>query len=123
MRGEEMRPEDLEALAHEMEEREFEERIVATLERAPDLSREIPVDFAQRVVAKVPARRPAAVVAPTHYGRSVMWCSLMVLLAVLVVAAVRGTQSSAVGIVGEWVLFVQFLGLAVWLGVRQWRTS
>src|SRR5437899_10703916 len=118
MRGEEMSPEA--ALAREIEERAFDERVIAELERAPDLPGSIPADFAERVAAMVPARRPVAVQG-TQYGRKVMWCSLVVLLLVLVVVAVRGTQASAVGTVMEWVLFVQFLGLAVWLGVRQWR--
>jgi hypothetical protein len=113
MRGEEMSPEEL------ARERAFDERIVAELERAPDLSVSIPADFAQRVAARVPARRPVTVRA-THYGRMAMWCSLLVLLVLLVAAATRGMQLATVV---EWVLFAQFLGLAVWLGVRQWRAN
>ena len=123
MRGEEMSPGELEALTREMEERAFDERIVAELERAPDLSSEIPVDFAERVATNVRGRRPVAVVARTHYGRSVMWACLALLLVALVVGAARGAGSSTVMAAVEWTLFAQFLAIAVWLGVRRWRES
>jgi hypothetical protein len=122
MRGEEMSPEEMETLAREMEERAFDERVVAALERAPDLSSAIPVDFAERVAAKVPVRHPVAVRA-TQYGRKAMWCSLAVLFVMLVVVAVQGMERSTIGIVMEWVLYAQFLAIAIWLAMRQWRAN
>jgi len=53
MHGEEMSPEEVEALAREMEERALDERIVAALEGTPDVSYSIPADFAERV-ARLP---------------------------------------------------------------------
>jgi hypothetical protein len=122
MRGEEMSPEEMETLAREMEERAFDERVVAALERAPDMSSAIPADFAERVAAKVPVRRPVAVRA-TQYGRKAMWCSLAVLFVMLVVVAVQGMERSTIGIVMEWVLYAQFLAIAIWLAMRQWRAN
>ncbi|WP_035350457.1 hypothetical protein [Edaphobacter aggregans] len=121
MRGEEMSPEEMAALARE-EERAFEDRIVAALERAPDLSSSIPADFAERVAAKLPARRLVAV-RTTHYGRKVMWWSLAVLLVMLVLVAVRGAERSTIGAAVEWTLYGQFLAIAIWLAVRRWRAS
>ena len=122
MRGEEMSSSETEALAREMEERAFDERVVAALERAPDLSASIPADFAERVAAKVPVRRPVAVQA-TQYGRKAMWCSLAVLFVLMVVVAVRGMERSTIGTVVEWVLYAQFLAIAIWLAMRQWRVN
>jgi hypothetical protein len=122
MLGEEMNPEEIESLAREMEERALDERVVAELERAPDLSDSIPTDFAMRVAAKVPASRPVTV-AETHYGWTVMWCSLAVLFVVLVVAAVRGLERSAIGTAIEWTLCAQFLAIAIWLAMRRWSAN
>ena len=70
--------------SREMEERALDARIVAALERVPEVSQSIPADFAARVAAQVPARR--AVVGPTPsrwgattdvgVGRCVAGCSL-----------------------------------------------
>ena len=122
MRGEEMSPEEMEALAREMEERAFDERIVAELERAPDMSRSIPADFAERVAAKVPVRRPVAV-KETHYGWTMMWCCLAVLFVVLIVVAVQGAGRSTIGTAVQWTLYLQFLSIATWLSVRRWRAN
>jgi hypothetical protein len=122
MRGEEMSPEEMEALAREMEERALDKRIVAALERAPDLSGSIPADFAERVAAKAPARRPV-VVRATQYGRKVMWCSLAVLFVVLVVLALRGAERSTIETTVEWTLYAQFVAIATWLAVRRWRAN
>ncbi len=128
MPGEEMTPEELEALAREMEDRAFDARIIAELERVPDLSTAIPVEFAARVAAQVPARR--AVVVPvsvleheTHYGRTAMWVCVAVLFAALIVAAAKGLSHSTMGTVVEWTLYAQFLGIVIWLGSRRWSAS
>jgi cytochrome oxidase assembly protein ShyY1 len=122
MRGEEMSPEEIEGLARDMEERALDERIVAALERAADLTRSIPADFAERVAARVPARRPVAV-KETHYGWTMMWCSLAVLFVVLVIVAVHGAGRSTIGTAVEWSLYLQFLAISIWLAMRQWRAN
>jgi hypothetical protein len=122
MSGEEMTPEEFEAFAREMEERTLDARIVAELERVPDASVVIPADFAARVAAKVPAK-PEVAVAPTYYGRKVMWCCFAVLLVVLAVLAARGMGRSAYGTAIEWILCAQFLAIAVWLATRRLRTN
>jgi hypothetical protein len=128
MPGEEMTPEELEALAREMEDRAFDARIIAELERVPDLSSAVPVDFAARVAAQVPARRavmvpPSAPDHETHYGRTAMWVCVAVLFAVLIGAAAKGLGHSTIGTVIEWTLYAQFLGIVIWLGRRRWSVS
>ena len=122
MSGEEMTPEEMIALAREMEERAFEERIVAELERVPDLSFAVPADFAARVAAQVPAR-PSVVVAPTYYGRAAMWCCFAILLVVLVVLAAKGLGQTTFGTAIEWALCAQFLAIAIWLATRRLRAN
>lgn len=124
MPGEEMTPEELAALAREMEERVFDERIIAELERVPDLSAVVPADFAARVAAKVPAKRAVSVsVRQTHYGWTVMWCCFAVLLAAMVIVATRGLGHSAIGTAVEWTLCAQFLALAIWFVMRGWKAG
>ncbi|MBS1820642.1 MAG: hypothetical protein JST61_01495 [Acidobacteria bacterium] len=104
-------------------ERVLDERIVREIERQPDLATSIPADFAARVAAQIPSKRPVAVVETTHYGRTAMWASLAALLVAFVVAAVRGAGHSPIGAAIEMTLYMQFLAIAVWLGVRRWRAS
>jgi hypothetical protein len=122
MRGEEMKEKSVE-LAQEMEERALDMRVISSLEARPDLSDSIPADFAARVAAHVPARRATVAAAvPSHVGRVVMWVCLVVLLVALLFVG-RGSKESVVSTALDWILFAQFLGLAVWLGVRQWRSN
>jgi hypothetical protein len=122
MSGEEMNNQSVDELAREMEERALDIKIVAALERAPEVSASIPADFAARVAASVPLRRAVAVT-PSRWGRTMMWMSLAVSLAVLVfVAAARAEQSVAVTTV-VWTLYLESLAIAVWLGVRRWRAN
>ncbi|HTH52615.1 MAG TPA: hypothetical protein VL495_01610 [Edaphobacter sp.] len=102
--------------------RELDARIVEELERLPDLSAAIPADFAARVAAKVPARRSVAV-RTTHYGRTLMMLSLVVLFVALVALAMRGAAGSAIGTALEWTLCIQFLAFAVWMGVQHFRSN
>jgi hypothetical protein len=117
MSGDEMR---LEAAAQEA--RELDDRILRELERVPAISATISPDFAARVAAKVPERRPAAV-RTTHYGRLFMAASLVILFIALVVLAARGFAGSPIGQVIEWTLCIQFLAIAVWMGVQSWRSN
>jgi hypothetical protein len=123
MSGDEMSPEWIsEDRTREMEQRALDARIVRELERVPALSLSIPADFAARVAAKVPERK-AEVVPVTHYGRTLIGVSLVVLLVALVVLAARGFVSSPIGLVVQWSLCTQFLVLAVWMGTQRLRSN
>jgi hypothetical protein len=122
MRGEEMSREEIAALAREIEDRAFEEQIVKVLEQTPDLPFSIPADFAERVAKRVPVRHPVAV-KETQYGWTIMKCSFVVLLVLLVVVAIQGAGRSAIGTAVEWSLCAQFVGIAVWLAMRRWRAN
>jgi hypothetical protein len=126
MPDEELTFEEQEAVARAMEDRAFDARIVAELERIPDLS--IPGDFTERVAAQIPERRSvvvpeSALVRETHYGRAVMWVCVAVLFVALLFSAAKGLSRSPIGTTIELILYVQFLAIAVWLGVRRWRAS
>jgi hypothetical protein len=104
----------------ELEERALDRRVVAALEGVPDLSASIPADFAARVAAKVPAKRPA-VVRSTNYGMRAMWAGLAVLLVAIVLFSSRATGQSAMMLLVEGLLLVQFVAIVAWLSVRTWR--
>ena len=125
MHGEDLTQEELEALVRAETERAFDARIVAELERVPDLTAAIPEDFAAKVAAQVPAKkvqsaRRFAAVRTTHYGRFAMWAGLAVLL-VLMVFVSRGSELTAVSMTVETLLFVELAAIAVWLALRRWR--
>lgn len=119
-----MHDESLEALTEqerrELEERALERRIVGTLESVPDLSASIPADFAAKVAARVPAKRPV-VVRSTSYGRRAMWLGLAVLLVVLVLFSSRAVKQSEVIVTVEGLLVLQFAAIVAWLSIRRWR--
>ena len=124
MPDEDLTPEEFEALALEMEDRVFDERIVAELERVPDLSAAIPDDFATCVAASVPSRRVASgPVRETRYGWAAIWCCLVVLLAAMIVLAAKGLGQSVAGTEVEWTLCSQLLAIAIWFATRGWRAS
>jgi hypothetical protein len=87
-------------------------RLTRVLERKPAV--DVPADFAARVVAQVPVRR-AVVVVPARYGLLAARAGMAVLLAALVVVAMRTTGHSVFGMAVEWVLCAELAGLAVWL--------
>jgi len=115
MSGEELNQTNFDELARESA-RILDERIIASLERGPEVS--ISADFAARVAAKVPARKPVAV-SSTHYGWTAMWAGLALLFMVLVAIGVKGAAGSVVGTAVEWTLLVQFLVFATWLVLRK----
>ena len=124
MHGEDLTQEELEALVRVETERAFDARIIAELERVPDLTAAIPEDFAAKIAAQVPAKkvqsaRTFAAVRTTHYGQFAMWAGLAVLL-VLTVFASRGSLS-VVSMTVEALLFMEFAAIAVWLALRSWR--
>lgn len=87
-------------------------RLTRALERKPAV--DVPADFAARVAAQVPVRQ-AVVVVPTRYGLMAARIGMAVLLAALVVVAMRSTGHSVFGIAVEWVLCAELAGLAAWL--------
>jgi hypothetical protein len=98
------------------EDAEMEQRLTRALEARPAV--EIPADFAARVAGQLPERKPIALT-PTHYGRKAMMVCMVVLGVVLVIAfALHGVVVSPVVQVIGWILYVQFLGLVVWFGMR-----
>jgi len=96
-------------------EQELDQRIVRAIDTAPEIR--IPADFAARVAARLPARRPVSLT-PTRYGWRATLIGLMVTLVALVFLATRG--HAAFGLL-ESLLFAQFIALAVWFAV--WRHS
>jgi hypothetical protein len=95
---------------------ELEQRLIRALETRPVAA--IPADFAARVAGKLPARRPI-VLTPTHYGRRAMIVCMVVLgVALLLAFALRGVTVAPMVRVTGWLLYVQFLGLVVWFGMR-----
>lgn len=94
----------------------LDQRIVRALEAAPEI--QIPADFAARVTAQLPERRPVSLT-PTHYGKGALLIGLGVILVALLILATQ-TRGHALGLL-ESLLFAQFIALAVWLSV--WRRS
>jgi hypothetical protein len=100
----------------------LDQRIVRVLEEVPEL--QVPADFAVRVASQLPARRPVSLT-PTHYGKNAMLIGTVVTLGALLVLALHSSALHSTGQAGfgllEWLLFAQFIALAVWLSV--WRHS
>jgi hypothetical protein len=99
---------------------ELDAQIVRALEVQPEAA--VPANFAARVMERVPARRRAlrrpVAMRTTHYG----WWAIMISLVVLPVALLAGEWyggHTAMGAVVECLLYLQLVGLAVWMGVRQ----
>lgn len=101
-----------------MKQLTLDERITIALEKGPEIS--IPHDFAARVAAKAPARKPLPLRA-SHYGRNIMLISVVALFVLLL--AFSHPHDSMIGIIIEWCFCAQFIALAVWLGVRQWHVG
>ena len=122
MSGEEMNNQSVDELAREMEERALDLKIVAALERAPEVSASIPADFAARVAASVPLRRTVAAT-PSRWGRIMMWVCLAVSLVALAFVAAGRAGESVGATTLVWTLYLESLAIAVWLGVRRWRAN
>ena len=90
-------------------------RIVRALKTAPQL--DIPADFASRVARQLPPR-PAAILSPARYGYRAAVACLVVLLALILALAPRGTGTSIFWISIESTFCAQFALVAVWLAVR-----
>lgn len=95
---------------------EMEQRLIRVLETRPAVA--IPADFATRVAGQLPKRRPIALT-PTFYGRRVMMVCMVVLGVALVLGfALHGLTVAPMVQVTGWLLYVQFLALVVWFGMR-----
>lgn len=94
-------------------------KIVQALETQPEIA--IPAGFAARISSQVPARRPTArraiILRRTHYGLKVMAASLIALAVMLIALLANHFGHTATGQVMEWIIYSQFLLLAVWFGV------
>jgi hypothetical protein len=94
---------------------QLDQRLIRALETVPEPR--IPVDFAARVASQVPARRPVSLT-PTYYGYAAVLIGMVVTLVALLVVAAHAAGRAAIGL-PESFLFVQFIALAVWFGVRR----
>jgi hypothetical protein len=93
-------------------EEEMDRRVVEALERVPAV--EIPTGFAARVAGQLPMRRAVAVT-PARYGLLAARIGMAVLLLAIVVVAMHSANPSKLGVVLQWILCAQVVGLALWL--------
>jgi hypothetical protein len=96
----------------------LDQRIVRALEMQPQVA--VPVDFALRVVSRLPAKRPVSLKA-THYGQSAMLLGILISLVALVVLTLNPIGPARFGLL-ESMLFAQFIGLVVWFSVLRHST-
>lgn len=90
----------------------MDERLTRALERKPAVV--VPAGFAARVAGQVPVRK--AVAMPTvRYGLLTAQIGMGVLLLALVMVAMHSAGRTVFGVVVEWVLCAELVGLAVWL--------
>jgi hypothetical protein len=94
----------------------LEARVVRALERPPEPT--IPADFATRVAAQVPLRKPVSLT-PTHYGRRVTAACLALLFVVLLLLTPYTANHTTWSLAVDWLLTAQFLAMVMWLGT--WR--
>jgi hypothetical protein len=93
----------------------LDQRIVRVLETVPRPY--VPTNFAARVASQLPTRRPVSLT-PTHYGHKAMLLSMVAAFMALIVLAPRATGHATFELL-EWLLFAQFIVLAVWFSVRR----
>jgi hypothetical protein len=99
----------------------LELRVMRALERQPEVA--IPADFAARVAGSAGVRRAAALrsarLRRTHYGYSMGLIGMVMLLAAMLAFAWRAVAGSVTWVGLEWVLWGQFVALAMWFGLRR----
>jgi hypothetical protein len=95
----------------------MDERLTRALERKPEV--EAPDGFAARVAGLVPVRRAVAL-PKARYGLMAARVGAAVLLLAVMVVAMRSGGRTVSGVVVEWVLCAELIGLAMWLG-GMWR--
>jgi hypothetical protein len=101
-----------------MQRDELDGRIVAALERMPDVT--LSVDFAAQVATRA-AAQPKLRAVPAmsaRYGQAAMRLSAAVLLVALVALSMVSAGRTAFGIAMQWTLCAQLMGLMAWMGLR-----
>ncbi|QHN02300.1 hypothetical protein FTO74_02110 [Granulicella sp. WH15] len=100
-------------------DRQLDRRIVAALEQRPEVA--IDAGFAARVAtrvaARVPRQRAVQKALTPVVGRRVGMVALVVLLVAMTAAAPASAGHSVAALAVEWSLCVEFLGVALWLGL------
>jgi hypothetical protein len=92
----------------------LDQRLIRALETVPEPK--VPTNFAARVASQLPAGRPVSLT-PTHYGHNAMLLSMVAALTALIALAPHATGHATFELL-EWLLFAQFIVLAVWFSVR-----
>jgi hypothetical protein len=98
---------------------EMDERLTRALERKPAV--DVPDGFAARVAGLVPMRQAVALPRARYGLMAARICVAALLLAVMVVATRWGGRTVS-GVVVEWVLCGELIGLAMWLG-GMWKPA
>jgi hypothetical protein len=93
----------------------LDQRIIHALETVPEL--QIPADFAARVAARLPARRPVSLT-QTHYGYTAMLLGVLATFAAMLALALHTARHATFGL-PESLLLTQFIVFAIWLSVRR----
>ena len=112
-----MYPLEDEANSTDRETQQLDARIVAALERAPEVR--IPHDFAARVAAQVsPAQEVwSAQTYAIRYGKAAVVACMVICAAAMLMLAPRATGHAIFWMSLEWVLCAQFCALAAWWGM------
>jgi hypothetical protein len=99
-----------------MKDAALDAKILRALETAPEVS--IPAGFAARVARQLP---PRAVVTqlPRRYGRNAAVACMAGLLVLIFALAHRAAGTSPLWVSVELIYCVQFVLLAVWVGMRE----
>jgi hypothetical protein len=110
----------------DMKDEELDLLVTQALERVPEVR--IADDFAARVAARLPERRPAALprlagLRTTRFGVWALRGGLLVLLVAMLVVAPRTVGHGAFWMVVQLMLCVEFIGFAVWMEMRVSRRS
>jgi hypothetical protein len=99
----------------------LELRVIRALERQPEVA--IPADFAARVAGSAGVRRATSLrgasLRRTHYGFGMGLIGMAALLVAMLAFASRAGAGSVTWVGLEWVLCAQFVGLAMWFGLRR----
>jgi hypothetical protein len=96
---------------------QFDRQLIRALEAAPQV--QVADDFALRLMARLPARRPASFTQLPSVGRRVAYATLALLLAAMLAAALySGPANPLVRTAVNWTCAAEFIVLSVWLALR-----
>ena len=112
-----MYPLDDQAKSIDPQSEELDARIVAALERVPQVH--IPEGFAARVASQVPAAVALPIARPyaMRFGKAAVTLCMVVCAGAMLMLAPRATGHAIYWISLEWMLCAQFCVLAAWLGM------